>query len=207
MKRKLFSLFLTALLCMSLIAVPASAQSNENEEPLPPLTPEGNMNLVDDMVTVSGKQFITVTTRDGNYFYIIIDRDDNGNQTVHFLNQVDVNNWQQVKAENQVDEADLLDLLDEDELKDYTESQKPTEPAPTEPVQTQPTEPPVVTEGKGNGNFAALLPVVLLAAVGIGGFLMLSSSKKKSQQVKPDPDADYQEDDDFELPEDSYDEE
>ena len=49
MKRKLFSLFLTALVCMSLIAVPASAQSNENEEPLPPLTPEGNMNLVDDM--------------------------------------------------------------------------------------------------------------------------------------------------------------
>lgn len=193
MKRKLFSLFLTALLCMSLIAVPASAQSNENEEPLPPLTPEGNMNLVDDMITASGKQFITVTTRDGNYFYIIIDRDDNGNQTVHFLNQVD--------------EADLLALLDEDELKDYTESQKPTEPAPTEPVQTQPTEPPVVTEGKGNGNFAALLPVVLLAAVGIGGFLMLSSSKKKSQQVKPDPDADYQEDDEFELPEDSYDEE
>lgn len=193
MKRKLFSLFLTALLCMSLIAVPVSAQSNENEEPLPPLTPEGNMNLVDDMVTVSGKQFITVTTRDGNYFYIIIDRDDNGNQTVHFLNQVD--------------EADLLALLDEDELKDYTESQKPTEPTPTEPVQTHPTEPPVVTEEKGNGNFAALLPVVLLAAVGIGGFLMLSSSKKKSQQVKPDPDADYQEDDDFELPEDSYDEE
>ena len=66
---------------------------------------------------------------------------------------------------------------------------------------------PLVTEGKGNGNFAALLPVVLLAAVGIGGFLMLSSSKKKFQQVKPDPDADYQEDDDFDLPEDSYDEE
>lgn len=193
MKRKLFSLFLTALVCMSLIAVPASAQSNENEEPLPPLTPEGNMDLVDDMVTASGKQFITVTTRDGNYFYIIIDRDDNGNQTVHFLNQVD--------------EADLLDLMDEDELKDYTESQKPTEPAPTEPVQTQPTEPPVVTEEKENGNLAALLPVVLLAAGGIGGFLMLSSSKKKSQQVKPDPDADYQEDDEFELPEDSYDEE
>ena len=193
MKRKIFSLFLTALFCMSLIAIPASAQSNENEEPLPPLTPDGNMNLVDDMVTSSGKQFITVTTKDGNYFYIIIDRDDNGNQTVHFLNQVD--------------EADLLALLDEDELKDYTESQKPTEPTPTEPVQTHPTEPPVVTEEKGNGNFAALLPVVLLAAVGIGGFLMLSSSKKKSQQVKPDPDADYQEDDDFELPEGSYDEE
>ena len=81
MKNKIFSLFLILLFCMSLIAVPASAQSNENEEPLPPLTPDGNMNLVDDMVTSTGKQFITVTTKDGNYFYIIIDRDDNGNQT------------------------------------------------------------------------------------------------------------------------------
>ena len=76
MKTKLFSLFLAVLFCVSMMAIPASAQSNENEETLPPLTPDGNMNLVDDMVTSSGKQFITVTTRDGNYFYIIIDRDD-----------------------------------------------------------------------------------------------------------------------------------
>lgn len=193
MKRKIFSLFLTALFCMSLIAIPASAQSNENEEPLPPLTPDGNMNLVDDMVTSSGKQFITVTTKDGNYFYIIIDRDDNGNQTAHFLNQVD--------------EADLISLLEEDELKDYTDSQKPTEPAPTEPVQTKPTEPPVVTEDTDSGSLAMFLPVILLTAGGIGGFILLSRSKKQGQQVKPDPDADYQEDDDFELPDDNYDEE
>lgn len=65
MKTKLFPLFLAVLFCVSMMAIPASAQSNENEEPLPPLTPDGNMNLVDDMVTSSGKQFITVTTRDG----------------------------------------------------------------------------------------------------------------------------------------------
>lgn len=186
MKTKLFSLFLAVLFCVSMMAIPASAQSNENEETLPPLTPDGNMNLVDDMVTSSGKQFITVTTRDGNYFYIIIDRDDNGNQTVYFLNQVD--------------EADLLSLLDEDELKDYTESQKPTEPAPTEPPQTQPTETPAVSEDKGSSNLSALLPLLLFAAMGVGGFVLLQKSKKKSQQEKPDPDADYPEEDDFELP-------
>ena len=55
------------------------------------LTPDGNLSLIDDIgsSTRSGKQFITVETRNGNVFYLIIDRDDEGEETVHFLNQVD----------------------------------------------------------------------------------------------------------------------
>ena len=65
------------------------------------LTPDGNLSLIDDIGTTGGKQFITLQTKAGNTFYLIIDRDDEGEQTVHFLNQVD--------------EADLMALTEDGE--------------------------------------------------------------------------------------------
>ena len=221
MKRKLFSLFLTALLCMSLIAVPASAQSNENEEPLPPLTPEGNMNLVDDMITASGKQFITVTTRDGNYFYIIIDRDDEGENTVHFLNQVD--------------EADLMALTENGEAAKKPEICNCTEKCEVGKVNTScpvcvtsmtgctgkeptptPTEQPEELKEKG-GNPGVVLALVLFALLGGGAAFYYFKFLKPKQNVKGDTDLedfefeDYDEDepeaDTGETPEDEETEE
>ena len=71
----------------------------EEKEETPPLTPKGNATLVDDYG--GNKQLITVTTKSGNYFYILIDRAAEGEQTVHFLNQVD--------------EADLMALTENGE--------------------------------------------------------------------------------------------
>ena len=62
-----------------------------------PLTPDGNLELVDDVYQTSdGKQFITVQSKNDNTFYIVIDRDKNG-ENVYFLNLVD--------------EADLMALM------------------------------------------------------------------------------------------------
>lgn len=74
-------------------------QTETTPEPVP-LTPEGNLSLVDDIESAGSedKQFITVTSKSGNTFYIIIDRAADGKNTVHFLNQVD--------------EADLLALTE-----------------------------------------------------------------------------------------------
>jgi|GEM_PF-1004201 len=54
------------------------------------LTPEGNLSLVDDLEAGDeNKQFLTVVSKGGNYFYVIVDRSVDGENNVHFLNQVD----------------------------------------------------------------------------------------------------------------------
>ena len=77
----------------------------EETEDSPALTPDGNAALVDDFG--DNKQLITVTTKAGNYFYILIDRANEDKETaVHFLNQVD--------------EADLEALMEDGETAEET---------------------------------------------------------------------------------------
>ena len=147
------------------------------------LTPDGNLTLIDDYgsTTGTGKQFITLETKAGNVFYLIIDRDDKGEETVHFLNQVD--------------EADLLKLMDEEEVAEFT---KPVEETKPEVVETVPeiTEPTPEEKPKSTNMLPAFLTLIVLACG--GGFFVFKKvqEKKKAQEAaKPDPDADYVDDD------------
>lgn len=116
--KKMFRMFLTLMavvFSMTAFSIPAYAggapEQEEIEQPViqepeptpapVPLTPEGNLSLVDDIEgkTAEDKQFITVVSKSGNTFYIIIDRAADGENTVHFLNQVD--------------EADLMALTED----------------------------------------------------------------------------------------------
>ena len=66
--------------------------------------------MVDDYHTSysdgSGQQFITLVSKSGATFYLVIDRNAKGQQTVHFMNLVD--------------EADLLTLMEEEDAEVYT---------------------------------------------------------------------------------------
>lgn len=174
---------------------PAETTPEPTEEPATggmepegqPLTPEGNATLVDDYY--GDKQLITVTTKAGNYFYILIDRANEDKETaVHFLNQVD--------------EADLMALLEDDSQNtpvvcsctekctagkvntncalcktDMTNcAGKEATPEETE----QPDEP---TPEKKN-NMGGILILMLFLAAGGGGALWYFKLRKPKSSVK-----------------------
>ena len=198
--KKLGALLASAVLCAGM-AAPAFAFEGEAapvEQPVLPevveedvvtvtdetsgaLTPEGNLTLVDDYHTNysdgSGQQFITLVSKSGATFYLVIDRNAKGQQTVHFMNLVD--------------EADLLALMEEEEAK------KAAEEAATS-GEEQPKENKVTKIASG-----FLGVVVLIALAAGGGFYAFAKQKQKKQAEKEalDPDANYTEDKgDFEIP-------
>ena len=212
--KKIFRTLLTlcaALILMGGFSVTAYAQVPEGaddsgviyEEPEKeaPLTPDGNATLVDDFG--GNKQLITVTTKNGNYFYILIDRDDEGENTVHFLNQVD--------------EADLLALMEDGSTEaappavcsctEKCEAGKVNVSCPVckdnmtacsgkeaEPEQGEPEEPKEKKTGTGG-----LLLFLIVAIAGGGGAFYYFKVMKPKQDVKGGTDLD-----DFDF--DDYDE-
>ena len=180
---------------MMLLLMMSMGNTDTAEPPSAALTPDGNLTLVDDYDEAhadgSGKQFITLVTKAGNTFYLIIDRDDEGEQTVHFLNLVD--------------EADLLALMDEDTAAKYTkpepEVQPPAETQEPEDGEDKPDEEKPAP--KANPLPALLLVLALLGGGGFFAYTKFFKGGGKKEQAKPDPDADYSEDDeDYGLPED-----
>ena len=169
------------------------------------LTPEGNLTLVDDYHTDysdgSGQQFITLVSKSGTTFYLVIDRNAKGQQTVHFMNLVD--------------EADLLSLMEDEDAEAYTAEKEAAAQAEQERKQAEEDTKKAEEEAAASGTeqpkenkitkyaatFLGMIALVALAAG--GGFYAFMKQKQKKQAEKEalDPDADYTEDKgDFEIP-------
>ena len=212
MKFKRFgALLLPAVLCIGM-AAPAFAYEGDTtsvEEPVLPeiveedtvtitdetsgaLTPEGNLTLVDDYHTNysdgSGQQFITLVSKSGATFYLVIDRNSKGAQTVHFMNLVD--------------EADLLALMEEDAADAYTAEKEAAAQAEQERKQAEEDAKKAAEEAEASGSeqtggnkvtkyAATFLGVLALVGLVAGGGIytfMKQKQKKQAEKEALDPD-------------------
>ena len=222
--KKLGALLVSAALCVGM-AAPAFAFEGEAapvEQPVLPevveedvvtitdetsgaLTPEGNLTLVDDYHTNysdgSGQQFITLVSKSGATFYLVIDRNAKGQQTVHFMNLVD--------------EADLLALMEEEAADAYTAEKEAAAQAEQERKQAEEDAKKAAEEAEVSGSeqtgsnkvtkyAATFLGVLALVGLVAGGGIytfMKQKQKKQAEKEALDPDANYTEDKgDFEIP-------
>jgi len=150
------------------------AQVVEEEEPTEeekiPFTIAGNGEVEDNIVDDPSKEFFTVKTKDGNTFFLVIDRA-RTSENVYMLSMID--------------EYDLQEFLDDEERNGKQEEETPAVVLP----ETQPEPEPEVEieeEEEPSGNMNQILLLVFVAALGgAGAFFYFYIYKPKPKEDTP----------------------
>ena len=166
------------------------------------LTPDGSLTLVDDVddEDAENMQFMTVTTRDSSYYYIIIDRS-GSEDNVYFLNAVDA--------------ADLMNVMTDEEKEELAESAS----SETEDSSTDIITPTLIDDDSESGGDAtetednkdvdlemqnkagtALPMLVVFAFIGAliaGAYYFLKIKPEKEQAKDVDEDREFYDDDEY----------
>lgn len=195
---KLAAAVLTAAFALS--GVTAFAQSSETATPTQTetviednrtLTPKGNAQLVDDVSDNENLQFITVTARDGNVFYFVIDKGASS-QNVYFLNTVD--------------ESDLAALVEDYTPTNTNTEQKPEASTSPEPEQTEQQQ-KQMEQKKGNSPMLYIVLALIAAGVIGGYYYKVILPKKKLEDADDIEDFELEETESEETDEDMEDDE
>lgn len=157
-------------------------EQNAEEEPVlkessdTAFSTPGNAQLEDDITEDSTKEFLTITTKNNNTFYLVIDRSSN-TENVYMLSQIDEN--------------DLQEFLDSEGTAENPSIQpsivlEETEKVTNETVEDTKTLEEETEESKPSQNMAGLLGILLLAGAGAGAYYYLKIRKKKEQEEEDD---------------------
>lgn len=226
-KNRLMGCLLTVLLCTTAFSTTAFAGGPDYVEPVEepvteeaiepgePLSEDSDISTRDLLYDkATNKQFITITDRDGNIFYLVIDYDspvseDEEQYKTYFLNPVDTDDLKALAEEAETKPiactctkrcvAGAIDMDCPVCASDMTEcAGKVPEPIVTEkPV----TEEPVDTKPVKGGTNPALLIVLVLALAGGGVFAYMKffKSKPKTKGSADLDDYDYDDEEDEET--------
>lgn len=130
----------------------------------------GIAQVQDDITEGGSKEFLTITTKNNNTFYLVIDRSASS-ENVYMLSQIDENDLQEFLKEGTVIEKTTEpSVVLEENNTDSTEADKETEPAQEENQEEDP-----------DGNMAGILAILILAGAGAGAYYYFRIHKKKAE--------------------------
>ena len=185
----------TAVFALS--GMTAFAQSNDNSaqsetviEDNRTLTPKGNAQLVDDVSDNENLQFITVTARDGNVFYFVIDKGAQS-ENVYFLNTVDESDLEALveKSDKKPTATAKPEQTENTAETDSTENDKRNTDSKTEKSEQS-------EQNRQKNNSGLFIILALAAAAGIGGYYYkVILPKKKLEQADDLDDFDFEDED------------
>lgn len=166
------------------VEAPAPTETPVQEEEPPkteetPFSVPGNGSLADDKSGDSTKEFLTVQTKNGNTFFLVLDRSSN-KENVYMLSMID--------------EDDLAEFVTETK-KQETEQPTVITPQPETKPAVEETEKEPEKESKET-NTGVLLAIALLAVAGCGGVYYFKVVKpKKEEEDAGDEDLEFYEGD------------
>lgn len=135
-----------------------------------PFTVAGNGEVEDDIAGESSKEFLTIKTKEGSTFFLIIDRA-RDNENVYMLAMIDA--------------YDLQEFLEDEERSDKEEAPAVVIPDPVpEPAPAVPVDEP--EEPKDTGNMTRILALIFAAALaGAAAFFYFYIYKPKQNMDEP----------------------
>ena len=134
-----------------------------------PFSVPGNAQVQDDITNSKNKEFLTITTKNNNTFYVIIDRSANVDN-VYMLSQIDENDLKEFLEED-TSASTIVDVTPEVVIDENTHSEQTEQPATESPEK----------EGTAS-NLGALVAILIAAILGVGAYGYMKFIKPKKDE-------------------------
>ena len=138
-----------------------------------PFSVPGNAQVQDDITNSKNKEFLTITTKNNNTFYVIIDRSANVDN-VYMLSQIDENDLQEFLEEDS-SASTIVDVTPEVVIDENTHTEQTEQPATESPEK----------EGTAS-NLGALVAIFVAAILGVGAYGYIKFIKPKKDEDEGD---------------------
>ena len=156
--------------------------TQESEAPTLGL-PEGNATIIEDVsADVVDRQFIAIQSKNGNTFYIVIDKDSKGKENVYFMNLVD--EYDMMAFAEDFPEGVTIETPDGEQTEPVTDAEGNVIENPDDTSEGEKDDKTEKTENKGGRNNTLLILVGVLALAGGGAFYYFKVYKAKPKAPK-----------------------